>query len=57
MSLLSCVNPLPITLSGDGEVSVKWQMQQPVILSEEIRHGWDLSSAVLALASCCPLLD
>lgn len=43
-------------LCGDGKDSVKRQMQHPVILAEEIRGGWDLSSAVLLLASCCPLL-
>lgn len=37
--------------------SIKRQMQHPVILSEEIRRGWDLSSAVMLLALCCPLLD
>lgn len=48
---------MSIALCGDGKDSVKRQMQHPVILSEKIRRAWDLSSAVLLLASCCPLLD
>lgn len=45
----SCANTLSIALICDGEVSVKWQMQRPVILSEGIRAERRCSGTCIVL--------